>query len=71
MAFLTGHDVVEQIGQRFAQLALLKLTDGDFLFGALDVIGIDIVAYQLFLQVVNAQSQDRQSIDDAARRFGI
>jgi len=66
-----GLDVGQQLGKRPRQIGVLFLAAVEPLvdFGA--VRRIHIVAGGLFLEVVDSQGQDRESVDRGAGRFGV
>ena len=71
MAFGAGVDIGEEFAEGLREVSELQSTDRDAMRDLVDVSLIDIGSFELFVEMVDPEGHDRESVDGAAGGFGI
>jgi hypothetical protein len=71
MAFGAGVDIGEEFAEGLREVSELQSTDRDAMRDLVDVGLIDVGSVELFIEMVDPEGHDRESVDGAAGCFGI
>ncbi len=71
MAFGSRVDIGEQFAEGLREVGELQSTDRDAMRDLVDVSLIDVGSVELFVEMIDPEGHDRESVDGAAGSFGI